>query len=68
MFFGAGISVNASSMRVILFGICLKLYIDFRNAKKKSEFFYLFDLIASELVVLNCLYSADDACHQQAMS
>ena len=31
--------------------------IDFKNEKKKiQEFFFVFEIIASELVALNCLY------------
>ena len=31
--------------------------------KKIQKKFFVFDIIASELVVLNCLYQADNACH-----
>ena len=57
MFFGTGISVNALSMTVIFFGEWLKFNIDLKNAKKKIlENFFVFDIIPSELVALNCLY------------
>ena len=36
--------------------------------KKSWENVFCFSIVASELVVLNCLYSADNACHPQAMS
>ena len=35
--------------------------------KKKSEKVFVFGIIASELVPLNCLYSADNACHRHSM-
>ena len=43
-------------------GKCLKVNIDFKNAKKKTKNkqiqkkFFVFEIIASELVALNCLY------------
>ena len=66
MFFGAGISRNTSPMRVIFFGKCLKSNIDFKNAKKKrkkkfEKKFFVFEIIASELVALNCLCKGDNA-------
>ena len=67
MFFGAGISRNTSAMRVIFFGKCLKFNIDFKNAKKNSEKFFVFEIIVSELVVLNCLGEAENASHRQSM-
>ena len=56
MFFGAGISGDASAMGVIFFGNCLKLNLDFENAKKSSKKVFVFEIIPSELVALNCLY------------
>ena len=57
MIFGAGISRNTSAMRVFFVGKCLKFNIDFKNAKKKIQRkFFVFEIIVSELVVLNCLY------------
>ena len=53
--------------RKSLVGICVKFNIDFRNARKKFRKSFFFDIIASELVALNCLYYADNACHRQAM-
>ena len=40
------------------FGKCLKFNIDFKNAKKKKieKKFFVFEIILSELVALNCLY------------
>ena len=35
---------------------CIKYKIDFENAKKTEERFSVFEIIASELVTLNCLY------------
>ena len=52
------------------FGKCLKLNIDFKNAKEKNkieEKFFVFDIIASELVALNFLYKAVNACYRQSM-
>ena len=36
--------------------------------KKVEKKFFVFEIVVSELVALNSLYSADNACHQQAMS
>ena len=35
--------------------------------KKIQKSFFGFDIIASQFVVSNCLYYADDACHPQLM-
>ena len=43
-------------MRVIFLEKCLKLNIDFETAKKIDNFFFVFEILASELVELNCLY------------
>ena len=37
-------------------------------AKKIDKEFFVFEIIASELVALNCLYSADNACDRQLIS
>ena len=48
-------------MTVIFFGKCLKFNIVFKNAKKKKKKkknekkFFVFEIIVSELVALNCL-------------
>ena len=56
MFFGAGNSGNTSAMKVMLFGKCLKFNIDFENGAKNWENVFVFEIITSELVALNCLY------------
>ena len=43
-------------MRVIFLGKRFKFNIDFENAKKIEEKFFVFEIIASELVALNCVY------------
>ena len=48
-------------MRVIFFGKGLKFNIDIKNAKKKKKKkiekkFFVLEIIASELVALNCVY------------
>ena len=35
-----------------------------KNIQKK---FFVLEIFASELVVLNCLYQAENACHRQSM-
>ena len=35
--------------------------------KKIEKMFFVFEIIASELVALNCLYQGDNACHGQSM-
>ena len=47
---------NAKSMRVIFLVNCLKFKLRFKNAAKNSENFFFSEIIASELVSLNCLY------------
>ena len=53
------------------FEISLQFNIDLKNAKKKKkkkqENFFFFEIIACELVVLNCLYYADNAFYWQSM-
>ena len=52
------------------FEISLQFNIDLKNAKKKKkkqEKFFVFEIIACELVVLNCLYYADSAFYWQSM-
>ena len=38
-----------------------------KKKKKKQEKFFVFEIIACELVVLNCLYYADSAFYWQSM-
>ena len=38
-----------------------------KKKKKKQEKFFVFEIIACELVVLNCLYYADNAFYWQSM-
>ena len=40
---------------------------DSKNSKKISEKFSVFEIIASELVVLNSLYLASNTCHGQSL-
>ena len=58
LFVGVRSFGNTSAMTVILFfEKCLKFKLDFKNAKKNREKdFFVFDILASELVPLNCLY------------
>ena len=61
-FFGALNFGNTSTMKVIFFWKMLKPNINFKNAKKKKkkkkigEKFFVFEIIASESVALNCHY------------
>ena len=32
-----------------------------------GEMFFVFEIIVSELVALNCLYLEENTCHQQSM-
>ena len=55
--FGALNFGNTAVIMLILFGKYLKFNIDFRNEKKKvRKGFFVFEIIASVLVALNCLY------------
>ena len=38
-----------------------------QKKKKIEKKFFVFEIIASELVAFNCLYYADNACHLQSM-
>ena len=53
------------------FEISLKFNIYLKNEKKKKKKkqgkFFVFEIIACELVVLNCLYYADSAFYWQSM-
>ena len=41
--------------RSFLFDKCIKFKIGFKKAKKKKKKYFVFEIIASELVPLNCL-------------
>ena len=48
---------NTSTMIIIFFGKSAKFNRDFKNANKKlRKTIFVFEIIASELVALNCLY------------
>ena len=45
--------------RSFLFGKCIKFNMDFKTVKKKKKIekkYFVFEIIASELVALNCPY------------
>ena len=68
IFFGAGISGNTTAMRVIFFQQMFKIEYRFvKCSKKYQKKLFVFDVIASELVALNCLYQADNVCHRLPM-
>ena len=54
-------------MRVTFFEKWLKLNLDFKNAAKIEEKCLAYEIIASELVSLNCLYEEQDTFHRQPM-
>ena len=56
IYFGANFSRNTSATMIIFFVNILKFNIDFKNRKKIQKEFFVFEIIASELVALNCLY------------
>ena len=56
MFFGPSISGSTSAVRVIFCGKFLKFNIDFKKANINSENFFVFEILASEFLALNCLY------------
>ena len=47
---------NTKSMRVIFFSKYLKIKLDFKNAAKNRENAFFAEILASELVSLNCPY------------
>ena len=48
---------NTKAIRVFFFSRSLKINLDFKNATKISEkVFFVSEIIACELVLLNCLY------------
>ena len=57
MFFGPLNFGNTSAMSSSFFETCLKFNVNFKNANKKiQKKFFVFEIIPSELVALNCLY------------
>ena len=56
VFFGASICGKTLAMTASFSGKCLKFSKDFKNAKKNSEKFFVFEIIECELVGPNCLY------------
>ena len=68
IFFGISISGNTSSRGSSHFGKCLKFSIYFKNWKKKIEKkFFVFEIVGSEFVPLNCLCEEDNAFHWLSM-
>ena len=68
MIFGVGISGKYISYEGhLVVRKCLKFHIGFKNGKKIQKKFFVFEIIGSELVALNCLYSADNASHGQSI-
>ena len=55
-FFGVRNFGNTSAMRVIFFSKCSKFELDFKNEKKIQKKLFVFEILASKLVALNCLY------------
>ena len=52
-------------MSVIFFRKCSKYNEDLQNAQNDSEKIIFFDINASELLELNCLYQDENTCHRQ---
>ena len=50
-----------------VFAKCLNFNVEFKNAQTNSEGVFLFEIISSQLVALNGLHEADNACHRQSL-
>ena len=55
---------NTSAMRVIFFGKCSKLKVDFKNEKKIQKKFFVFEIITREFVALKCPYQVENTSHR----
>ena len=75
--FGVSKLKNTLAMRVIFFSICSKLNLNLLNGKckkiknkikKMEKIFFVFGIIASENVAINCLCLEENTCHGQSMS
>ena len=51
----------------LFFGTVLNLMQIWKTQQKIDKNLFVFEIIASELVALNCLYSEENTCHQQSM-
>ena len=63
-------SVNAEIQNLSgssFFSNCSKFNLNFKKAAKIQKKFFVSEIIASELVSLNCLYEEEDTCHRQPM-
>ena len=58
---------NTKAMKVIFFSKRLKFQLDFKKAAKNREKVSFSEIIASELVSLNCLYYEQDSFHWEPM-
>ena len=56
LFFGLRNFGKTSAMRAIFVFKQSEFKLDFKNAEKKAEKCFVFEVIESELVMLNCLY------------
>ena len=54
--FGGGNFGNTSAMRVSFFRKFSKFNVDVKDAEKIQQNYFVFDINASELFALNCLY------------
>ena len=54
--FGVRNSGNTKPLTVIFFSKYLKFNVDFKKQKNIGQNFLVFEIIASELISLNCLY------------
>ena len=59
---------NISGMRVIFFQKMFKIQTRFQKCIKNQENLFAFEIIASELVALNCLYQEQNTCHRHSVS
>ena len=67
-FFGVRSFGNISTMRHIFFWKMFQIQYRFQKCKKNSwKSFFVPEIIAYELVALNCLYEEEHTCHWQSM-
>ena len=58
---------NTSAMRVIFFENVENVREISKMQRKIEKKYFVFEIILSELVALNCLYIEENTCHRQSM-
>ena len=67
MFFGVRNFENTSGMKVSVVWKFSKFNLAFQKQKQIDQMFFVLEVIAPELTILNCLYEEGNICHWQSI-